>query len=69
MERLRKKKKLRKNVLPTSSVEISITMQDMEEDPEDTIPLSQRTRAARAVVGKKRKSQSPPSPMREEHPI
>ena len=41
----------------------------MEEETEDTIPLSQRTKVPRVVVGKKRKIQIPPSPMIEEHPI
>ena len=40
VERPRKKKKPRKNVLPPSTVEVCIAMQDMEEDPEDMIPLS-----------------------------
>ena len=53
MERLRKKKNPRKNVLPPSIVEVSTTMRDMEEDPKHMILLSQRIRAARAVVGER----------------
>ena len=56
LESSRKKKKLSKKMLPPSNVEISTTMQDMEEDPKDIIPLSQRTRVARAVDGERRKS-------------
>ena len=41
----------------------------MEEDPEDTIPLSQKTRVTRVVDREKRKSQSSLSPMTEEYPI
>ena len=44
-------------------------MWDMEEDYEDTIPLSQRTKVARAKAKEKRKSQSPPSPTIKEHPV
>ena len=42
LERPRKKKKPRKNVLPPSIIKISAIMRDMEEDPKDKIPLSQR---------------------------
>ncbi len=44
-------------------------MEEMEEDPEDTIPLSQRTRVARVAVEEQRKGQSPPSPMTQDHLI
>ena len=40
VDRPRKKKKPRKNVLPPSTTEVSTAMRDMEEDPEDMIPLS-----------------------------
>ena len=53
VERPRKKKNPRKNVLPPSTIEVSTTMQYMEEDPKDMIPLSQRTRAARVVANKR----------------
>ena len=70
MERLRKKKKPRKNVLPPSIAEVSITMLDMEEDPEDMIPLSHKTRAARATLEEQRAvSWATPPPMIEENSI
>ena len=56
VERPRKKKKPRKNVLPPSTEEVSAAMREMEEDPKDMIPLSQRTRSSRVVANEKRKS-------------
>ena len=69
VDRLRKKKP-RKNVLPPSTAEVSTTMRDTEEDPEDMIPLSRRTRVARAALEEKRTvSRATPPPMTEENPI
>ena len=45
-----RKKKPRKNMLTPSIFEIKTTIYDIEEDPEDTITLSQRTREDRVVV-------------------
>ena len=69
LERPRKKKKPRKNVLVPSIYELKTAMRDMEEDLEDMIPLSQRTRVAKVAIEERRKSQSPPSPITQEHPI
>ena len=45
-------------------------MQDMEEDPKDMIPLSWRTRAARATLEEQRAvNRVTPPPMTEENPI
>ena len=56
VERRRKKKKPRKNVLPPSTDKVSASMREMEEEPKDMIPLSQRTRATKVVASEKRKS-------------
>ena len=70
MDRPRKKKKPQKNVLPPSIAKVSTAMRDMEEDPEDMIPLSRRTRAARATLEDQRiVSQATPPPMTEENLI
>ena len=45
-------------------------MRDMEDDPEDMIPLSWRTRVARATLEEERAvSRATPPPMTEENPI
>ena len=69
VERPRKKKKPRKNVLPPTIAEVSATMSEMEEDFEDMIPLIQRTRAARVVAGERAVRRATPPPMTEENLI
>ena len=56
-------------MLPPSTEEVSAAMREMEEDPEDMIPLSQRTRAARAVASERIESWVTPPPMTKENPI
>ena len=46
----------KKNVLLPSNIEVNTAMEDMEEDLEDTIPLSQRNREDRAADSERRKS-------------
>ena len=48
-------------MLPPSISEVRTTIRDMEEDLEDIIPLSQRTRVARVATEEHKKSQIPPS--------
>ena len=56
-------------MLLPSTTEVSTAMWDMEEDPKDMIPLSHRTRVARAAVGKRAISRVTPPPMIEENLI
>ena len=63
VERPRKNKKPRKNVLPPSTEEVSTSMREMEEDPKEMIPLSRRTRTARELVGEQTMSQDTSLPM------
>ena len=56
-------------MLPPTIAEVNTAMREMEEDPKDMIPLSQRTRVARVVTGKRKVSHVTPPPMIEENLI
>ena len=66
-----KRKKPRKMVqMPSITENVPKAVEEKaEEDLKDTIPLNQRTRAARAATKERRKSQSPPSSTTQENPV
>jgi hypothetical protein len=65
-----KRKGLKKIVVVPSIPEtIPKGLEEEEEDPEDTIPLSQRTRVAVVAVEERKKSLTPPSLTTQDEPI